>query len=141
MRPLSRRLAEEHRAQPQAAANRLLNQVHAFDGHLALLVRRSISETSTQLLHARILAAVDAPQATFELGCIYHSGWQPASILHRRCARHRIPGRVVVICSLAVLRGDMLTFRPISLSSGTTKRHGCDPKSSKSTVNSQKLPW
>ena len=59
--------AEEDRAQPQPAANRLLHQVHAFDGNLALLVGRCVGETAAQLLHPRILAAVDAPQTTFEL--------------------------------------------------------------------------
>ena len=63
MRALARRVAEEHRRQPQAAADRLFHQVHAFDGHLALLVRRSLGKRAPQLFDARVLAAVDRAAA------------------------------------------------------------------------------
>ena len=47
-------------AEPQPATNRLLHQMHAFDGDLTLLIRRCLSEASPKLLNSRILTAIDA---------------------------------------------------------------------------------
>ena len=53
-------------SEPQSAADRLFHDVHAFHGNLALRIGCSLGESAAQLLHARILAAVDAAQTIFD---------------------------------------------------------------------------
>ena len=125
-------------AQPQSAANGLFHQVHAFDGDFALLVGSGFGEGAPQLLHARVLAAVDAPQAIVEFGRKSHRSVKPASIVHRGSLPNRTSREAayVIICCVAVPRSDVLRFAPQP--AYEERDIGCVPKSSRSIVKSRK---
>ncbi len=58
------RFAEEHRGQAQARANGFLDDPHTFDRAKPFRGAFSTRESAAQFLDQRMLAAVDAPQAT-----------------------------------------------------------------------------
>ncbi len=70
---LSSRFAEKDSSKAKSGADRLLHQVHAFDGDLSLGIRRALAERAAQFLHARILAALHAPESIFELEQVSHA--------------------------------------------------------------------
>jgi hypothetical protein len=57
------RLAEERSLQPESGANCLLDQVHAFDGAMAVARGSALGEGAAQLFDQRMLAAGDRAQA------------------------------------------------------------------------------